>query len=472
MLQTSLSGSFGPIARLFAVEAVEDWRHEFHSSIREAHTPAESDFLDGQAVPETQWPKGYVIPVKVEAFIWEHCDARHTKYDYLANDRIGEHETHREPHVHEVFDGEHYRRFNANSDYRERYETYLEECQSFEEWQEHEKAGGTAKDFAGFKLRRESWGYSEAERKVMQRSKRCGRVTSVSVKVLEKVSDGFIGPRRLIDVVRKIVPGKDLWGRGKRQFADAGIAYKSLVTRYRIQKTPPKIPQPIESQQVAYWGFEGTYRKRTDGTFVAVHPHMRLITEFSGLWSSANLQSKRDAVEFVRELPPHLLPLGITIYGSFKKLIQEFGSGGKAFECQRTGKKTRFNWSYLQDYGFQVISTFCVSESNNHDSRYRPVLDTWRYAVNLEKQTLRHQLRQRDMESGESLRVPTVELSRETATNPRNGKSLLDQLSPRQREAVQLYALSRSSTAVGQGMGISRQVAHQLLQSARKALSR
>lgn len=395
----------------------------------------------------------------------EASQAKDTRYRLLGDSRVGEFESNLNPKPHEVYDEEHHCPFDAQADFEARLLEYDNRRSVYLQWHQHVANGGNARDYKGDYLTTDVLAYDPQE--VMP--KRTNPVTYHTELRCDDYSPDFIGPTR--QTLHKV-------GKRCNGYRDKGLRHKRQFVRQVICKRPPKCPQTETHKQVAYWGDTTGYYTRDDGISVGVHPlrHVQseLATLVAGLPTGDNRGSatchRSHVLQLFRQCEEtgtgYLIPYLANLVGSFKKLLIEFGANGITFK--QNGKKFRFGYSYFPDFAFACLSQFNVVESNNRDSRYAPVKDAWRYAVNFEKQSLRHQLRQRFNENAEATRV--VEDDEQTVKAA--GHVKLDTLTGPQRKILDAFLEHRGNLKAAKAIGMTEGAVRLTMKRVRSKLAK
>lgn len=363
-------------------------------------------------------------------FFGPPSEPNYSRPTFLAQNRIGEASLTSEPEAFERFDCDSHDSYDSATEFGDKLELYELRKLCHDDWKRHEKTGKTAREYAGHVVESESIGYDNTERM----PSRPMPTKNETYRDVEHDQKKFIGPQQQIDKERIV--------RVSSGFRDAGLRFKRTVTRQAIVRTCPKCPETETTKQILHWGDSTGYVVRQDGIEVAQHPLRFIVAELSEKLENRQLSSKQDAIDCIGELRYELKPYLIRMVGAFKKLVLEFGATGKKFQNQQTGKSTKFDWSDFGDFCWSVLSTFVCVEANNSDSRFRPVLNSFGYAVNREKQELRHQLRQNFNENAETERTVTDDTTQQDTVTSLNSRcSRLDSLTPVEKMIVEACAV-------------------------------
>lgn len=343
------------------------------------------------------------------------------RYNLLSESRIGEFTLKTVPHPYDLYDDAIHVQYDSKSAHSEKLIEVENRKTIVEAYETHRKAGGKPSNYPGPFLTVDVFAYDRTE-------KLPARPMPKNLQKQKTIQRHIVG-----------------------NYRDGGIKFKREFSRQTICRKVPKLPATITEKQLAHWGNDASYYVRQDGEQVVVHPFKAIAETFLETFERLNPTTKADAREwlkYVEQCRPDSLNYARVIYGSFKKCIHEWGASGQTFESEKTGKKTRFNWSYFYDYVCDVIARFWAVEGNQKDSKFSPVLDSFRYAVNYEKQSTTHQLRQHHSEASESVAI-IRDVKPHADTTPNVRKINRESLTKRQNDVVNALLAGKSWESVG-----------------------
>ncbi len=377
-----------------------------------------------------------------------NSDEKTGRYNLLSESRVGEFTLKTVPHPYDLYDSAIHVPFNASETHQEKLMERENRRTVVEAYETHRKNGGKPSDYPGPFLTVDVFAYDKSEKLPARPMPKSSQY--------RKLSDGtwthaFVLCRD-VPVNGPIVRVRT--SHTFPQYRDGGIKFKREFARQTICRKVPKTPATISEKQLAHWGNDASYYVRQDGEQVAIHPFKAIASEFLADFVRFYPTTKADArewLEHVETSSPESLNYARVIYGSFKKCVHEWGASGQTFESEKTGKKTRFNWSYFYDYVCDIVARFWAVEGNQHDHKFSPVLDSFRFAVNYEKQSTTHQLRQHHSEASESVAV-IRDIKPHADTTPNVRKINRESLTKRQNDVINALVSGKN----WESLGISR----------------